>query len=317
MDERWIERHRLPVYYALSLVIAVGVMTVSVLLPGPPDVLGGLRAYLHREHLITGALGIIRYASTEEPLAWLILVFAGAPALAALAVSAWIGRGALGTLIRRFLPWQSPAARSRALRFYLTWGVISGAVMVWYYWMGSRHGTPEQLAFRDAALGTSPLAVAAWLLASHLFDEGGTFEELGWRGFALPVLLERFGSPLRASVVLGTIWMAWHLPREIPGLLSGQPVLPFIEGQLVFLLLTIALSVLCTYGYLETGGSVLPAIVIHGGSNVWSKALGEPLYPYFSGPVDPRTVIVVALAVLVVAMGRLRGTRSGLTPNPV
>ncbi len=316
MAERWIERHRLPVYYGLSLLIAMGVMAVSILLPGAPDVLGGLRAFLHREHLTASALGIIRYAVTEQPMAWLILVFAGAPALAALAVSAWIGRGAFGTLLRRLLPWQASSARSRALRFYLTWGVISGAVMAWYYWMGSRHGTPEQLAFRDAALGTSPLAVAAWLLASHLFDEGGTLEELGWRGFALPALLERFGSPLRASVVLGTIWMAWHLPREIPGLLAGQPVFPFLEGQLVFLLLTIALSVLCTYGYLETGGSVLPAIVIHGGSNVWSKALGEPLYPFLSGPVDPRTVIVVALAVVVVATGRLRGSGSGRTPAP-
>lgn len=230
MPERWIERHRLSVYYVLSLLIAMGVMAVSILRPGAPDVLGGLRDFLHREHLTASALAIIRYAVAEEPMAWLILIFAGAPALAALAVSAGIGRGAFGTLLRRFRPWRASSVRSRALRFYLTWGVISGAVMAWYYWMGSRHGAPEQLAFRDAALGTSPIAVAAWLLASHLFDEGGTLEELGWRGFALPVLLERFGSPLRASVVLGTIWMAWHLPREIPGLLAGQPVLPFLAG---------------------------------------------------------------------------------------
>jgi membrane protease YdiL (CAAX protease family) len=40
---------------------------------------------------------------------------------------------------------------------------------------------------------------------------GPLFEEPGWRGFALPRLESRFG-PLRASLILGTVWAAWHLP---------------------------------------------------------------------------------------------------------
>lgn len=306
MPGRWIERHRLLSYYLLSLAIAVGVVVVSLMLPGPPDVLGGLRDFLRREHLTTNLYGIVRYALTEQPLAWLVLVFAGAPTIAALLVAGLIGGGALGSLIRRYQPWLGPEARRRALRFYLGAFAVSGAVMAWYYWMGTRHGTAEQLAFRDAALGSTGPAVAIWLLVCHFLDEGGTLEELGWRGFALPVLLERFGSPLGASVALGVIWMAWHLPREIPALLAGQPVLPFLKGQAIFLLLTVALSILSTWGYRETGGSVLPAIIIHGGSNVWSKALGEPLYPALSWVVDPRTVIIVALAIVAVATGRLR-----------
>ena len=302
---RWLERHRLAAFYVLALLIAGAVMAVSFAV-GAPDVIGGLRVFLRREHLNPSAVSIVRYAATEQPLGWLILVFAGAPTLAALAVSAGIGSAAFWALVRRYRPWPSAGDRSRALRFYLGAFLVSATVMAWYYWMGSRHGTPEQLAFRDAALGTAPVAIAAWLFLSHFLDEGGTLEELGWRGLALPALLDRFGSPLRASFVLGTIWMAWHLPREIPGLFAGQPMLPFLHAQLIFLLLTISLSVICTYGFLETGGSVLPAIIVHGGSNVWSKALAEPLYPAFARPIDTRTLVVVALAIALVAAGGLR-----------
>lgn len=39
----------------------------------------------------------------------------------------------------------------------------------------------------------------------------GVGEETGWRGFALPELQKRF-SPLTASLIIGVIWAAWHIP---------------------------------------------------------------------------------------------------------
>ena len=39
----------------------------------------------------------------------------------------------------------------------------------------------------------------------------GVGEETGWRGFALPELQKRL-SPVVASLVLGAIWAAWHIP---------------------------------------------------------------------------------------------------------
>ena len=36
-------------------------------------------------------------------------------------------------------------------------------------------------------------------------------EELGLRGFALPRLQERM-PPFQASLVIGALWGAWHLP---------------------------------------------------------------------------------------------------------
>src|SRR3712207_1273324 len=63
-------------------------------------------------------------------------------------------------------------------------------------------------------------------------------EELGWRGYALPKMLaER--SALAASLIVGALWGAWHLPTFfVPG--ARQYGLPFSA----FVFLTMAYSVL-------------------------------------------------------------------------
>ncbi|MFN0181595.1 MAG: CPBP family intramembrane glutamic endopeptidase [Gemmatimonadales bacterium] len=292
-------------FYLLAVAITIAVMVIAVL-PGAPDVVPELIRFVSQHRLTMSLVSLVRFALVQ-PWAWLIAIFAAAPTIAAIVVTLAGGAGSFRRLVGRLRPWPDPSRRRTAIRFYLVAAVVSGVVMAGYYWLGSRQGSPEALAQRAATLGTSLPAVAAFLALSHFTDEGGTLEELGWRGFALPALLERF-DPLRASVVLGTLWMAWHLPREVPGLLAGMPLQPFLHGQAQFLVLTIALSVLCTWGFLETGGSVLPAIIIHGGTNVWSKALGGTLSRDGVFGLDPRTVIVVALATVVVLTARRRMT---------
>lgn len=45
---------------------------------------------------------------------------------------------------------------------------------------------------------------------------GGLLEEIGWTGFATPVLLERHGV-LRAGLILGSLWGLWHLVPTLWG----------------------------------------------------------------------------------------------------
>jgi len=87
-------------------------------------------------------------------------------------------------------------------------------------------------------------------------------EELGWRGYALPRLLEK-RSPLIASLILGVLWGLWHLPTFlVPGTPQyGLPLTPFI-------LLTVEYSILMTWVFLHTVGSVLIATVFHGALNL-------------------------------------------------
>ena len=49
------------------------------------------------------------------------------------------------------------------------------------------------------------------MVAILLVFSGPIGEEIGWRGFALPRLLEKY-SALAASLILGSVWAIWHLP---------------------------------------------------------------------------------------------------------
>jgi len=87
-------------------------------------------------------------------------------------------------------------------------------------------------------------------------------EELGWRGYALPLLLEK-RSAVTASLILGVLWGLWHLPTFlVPG--TPQYGLPLTA----FVLLTIEYSILMTWVFLHTLGSVLIATLFHGAINL-------------------------------------------------
>jgi CAAX protease family protein len=87
-------------------------------------------------------------------------------------------------------------------------------------------------------------------------------EELGWRGYALPLLLEK-RSPVTASLILGVLWGLWHLPTFlVPG--TPQYGLPLTA----FVLLTVEYSILMTWLFMHTRGSVLLATLFHGAINL-------------------------------------------------
>jgi uncharacterized protein len=87
-------------------------------------------------------------------------------------------------------------------------------------------------------------------------------EEIGWRGYVLPRLQSRM-SALSAALLIAPLWGLWHLPLW----LTGDPVktptffVPFVGG--VF-----ALSVITTWVYNSTGGSLLMVVLLHATFNL-------------------------------------------------
>ncbi len=315
---RVVRRFPFLCFYLAAWVIACGVMVVYAVLmshdPNAAETLPRMFAWLDAHRLHVNALNILRFAvGSGSWAALLILAFAVAPTVAAAATlaSGW-GREGLGRWVARLKPWGSGVSRHQAGRVYAVLALAYVGGFVGYLWAAWTWGGAAAFARGWAVLGGSIPAVLVVTFASAFLDEGGLLEEMGWRGYALPLLQSRL-SPLAAAVALGLLWDAWHLPREVPTLLGGGPLTPWFVNQGEFALLTVSLSIVIAYCVNRTGGSVLPAIIIHGGTNVWSKAVASVANA--TAHTDVRTWIVVVAAIAVVAAsGRTLG-RGTTTPD--
>lgn len=124
---------------------------------------------------------------------------------------------------------------------------------------------------------------------------GGGQEEPGWRGFALPRLQASY-SALTASLIIGSVWAVWHLPLFIMDTPRNQS-----GNFLLYALLVIGLSIVMTWCYNGTGGSVLLVMILHAGVNTSGSLL-----PIQMSVVDQWPLVIdgaIIIAVWLVAIG--------------
>lgn len=234
--------------------------------------------------LILSWLPVIPYALGLFPAPLL----ASGPFLAAIVTVAVVGgRKGLGAYFRRLIRW----------RVGVGWYVVAflapvaGWAIVAYVnvLLGAAAPTPAQLA------GWSLIVTST--LGFLINPLGGAWEEPGWRGYALPLLLRRH-SALVASAVLGVMWAIWHVPLFLTGLI------PWPDAALVF-----ALSFVFTAIYLRTVGSVLIAFLLHASINgageffVGLFPAGDRVRMYW---IMTALCALVVIAAIVVSRGRWR-----------
>lgn len=302
------------VFYGLALLVVIGVMGAFFALMAKDPSVAGLMSELYKFIVAgggyTGVIPIARFA-IDHPAAWLILTFAAAPSIAAVFVAfAWGGGKGLHWLLSRLKPWigvsSAQGRRVYAWLLGLNLVVIVLSLVAVQAMLGS-----DALSGVLRALGGSAFLVGLVVLFGALGDEGGLLEELGWRGLGMPLLQQMLSSPLVAALLLGVLWWAWHLPRELPTLLAGGANATWWFNQGVFALLCVALSIIIAWAVNLTGGSVLPAILIHGGTNVWGKIVQAPLYNVLGFSLRDLLVVLGAVAVLWIA-----GPHLGRRPTP-
>ena len=140
----------------------------------------------------------------------------------------------------------------------------------------------------DAA-GGGVWSVVVVTLGSFFADPGPLGEELGWRGFALPRLLEG-RSALSAGVILGIIWGVWHLPAFLIG---GTP--QHSMSLPLFIIGAVGISVLMTWAFKGTRGSIVSAVLIHWTFNTCSDLTRMPLAVISVGLIVIAAALVVAI----------------------
>jgi uncharacterized protein len=157
----------------------------------------------------------------------------------------------------------------------------------------------------------SPAATLALLGALLVLPLGAPLgEEIGWRGFALPRLLAR-RSAVASAVVLGGIWAIWHVPLVLSDPVTRAPV--------PFLLQIVPLSVLFTWVFVHSRGSLLLPVLFHACFDVALTSAAPTLVVDDFARLWWLLLVLQALAaVVVVSLGGLRsaGRRRGEPLGP-
>ena len=233
-----------------------------------------------------------------------VVAIAG-PSLAALLLSIGLGRPALRTLLAGFSP-----SRLRgpwwAVALVLPLLMMVVAIAVSVALLGAP--TPQ--------LTGGLVGVLLVEFVRILFLGGPLVEELGWRGFALPRLQQR-RTALTSSVLLGLVWGLWHIPLYfVPGtgqyeLLRNGTSPAFAIGG--FVGWTIGLSVLFTWLFNQTRGSLIVVILFHTAVNL---AAFLPAAVGSGGAASLLNVLLTWIAAIVVLTAlRPDAPRTPSTPH--
>jgi membrane protease YdiL (CAAX protease family) len=222
------------------------------------------------------------------------------PAVAAIVLTAWLsGRAGVLDLLARMSRWRIPlrwwAATLSPLWFLGVALVVAAA----------RGELPSAAEFGRysglPAVGALGIALLAILAAVG--------EETGWRGFALPLLQRRYGA-LAAALLVTPIWAVWHLPLFLT-VTTYRDFAPLAYLGFVFGLA--CGSIVLTWLYNRTGGSVLACSIWHGLFNVATATAAA------SGTIAAvvSTMVIVQAIVLVRVDRRAHksGSASVLDPS--
>jgi len=237
-------------------------------------------------------------AALSIPFAWLgavtdLQLYPGIP-VAALAFACPVSAGALlayrengsaavSALLRRAFDFR----RIRAKVWYLPTVFLMPCVTVAAYGL---------LRARQSPIPAPRFPVPGAFLLFLAFLVAALGEELGWSGYALDPMQERW-SALHASLVLGAIWALWHVIAMVE---AGQSPAWIAWGCLDML----GTRVLMVWLYNNTGKSVFAVALYHAIANLSVKSI----FP--GGSYEAERVIALILAGAAAGVIMLWGPRT-------
>ena len=221
----------------------------------------------------------------------LIILGTFGPFLAAVSMVGRVsGFGGLGEFLGQAFRWRV------GLRWYLAALVAPALIRIVVLYVHVMKGG----SFPDLSDPARWLAIPGTFVAVLLIG-GPTGEEFGWRGYLLQRVQPQVGM-LGASFLIGIISAVWHLPLFfIPT--AVQSHLPFT----LFLVRTVALSIISTWMYNGTRRSLLFVLLFHASLNTWPNTLYILQEDGTLGPYVSTSIIYCGWAAQLVILGLLRG----------
>jgi membrane protease YdiL (CAAX protease family) len=224
------------------LMLPIAIFGIFLLVAGSKRV--SLPAFLILTPLLS--LAIPFFLPLPMEITPLVMVFV--PALMAIILAALTeGKRGVGALFNKLFQW----------RIGFKWYALT---------IGLAFGVRLAISLLALLLGWIPAiqlnnwSPAEFIVIGVFIVIGAITEELGWRGYALPKLLAN-RSALTSALFGGVIWGCIHLGLILPGQMNaGTPWLPTI------LYLT-GLSVILTWLYIHTRGSLAMPILYHTGQS--------------------------------------------------
>lgn len=227
------------------------------------------------------------------------------PATAAL-LTAWLTRAPL-----RGFAW--PGARWMAIGYLVPLGYA--AVAYTLVWLSGYGGFPDPafITAKREVLGLPALGDGGVLLLWFvLLGTAGVIqataralgEEIGWRGYLTPLLVDRIGFT-GSVLVTGVIWTSWHIPILVFADYHSASPLPIAIFS--FTLLIFGMSVILAWLRL-CSASVWPCALMHAAHNAFIQGFFTPATqargPVTASLIDefglvPPIVIALAAAVLM------------------
>ena len=217
------------------------------------------------------------------------------PFLAAIATALiYGGRAGLWRWLKAAFKW----------RIGVLWYFMGGLIMP--IGMASLHIALYLLTGGEVELASDP----PWYVTALFFPiivlinapfGSGMGEEPGWQGFVMPRLVKRF-HPLLACTLHGVLWAAWHLPAFYASWMGEQPL-----GW--FFAYAIPLSIIAFWLTRQAKGSVIPAVLLHSSSNLYStyllsdQIMTSTLAANFT---EIKTIVYWAIAIVLIVATRGR-----------
>ena len=206
--------------------------------------------------------GVIRGRAPNSPGADEVLLLIGtvAPAAAALALTAYRGGTAGVKAILSHLVEVSVGVRWYLVAILYMPAVKAAAALTYKLTTGEWPATGHE----------GPVVIAVAIVLSTPVQAG---EEIGWRGYALPRIADRWGLRV-ASIVVGIVWGVWHLPLFFfPGTDKyGQSFAIYVAGVAAF-----SIAIAWLYGH--TGGSLFMTMLMHSAFNQTIGIVSDVLRP--------------------------------------